>query len=426
MKETVIDWIKSFYFVSSDNGKIFDQAQYESHTLYWALGMFFALLLVSVVMWFFTRLVLVQVLHLIATKSRVTWDDHLVKNRVFRSLAHLVPLMFMEYFLSIAFYQYPRMQGFWSKLTYVLIIWAVMVSVTRALSALQSMIISNEKYRDKPIQSYIQVGKIVSIGILAILMLSILTNRTPVFFLTSLGAMAAILVLIFKDTILGFIGSIQLATNDIIRIGDWVTMERFGADGDVEAITLSTVKIRNFDKTITTIPTYAFISDSFKNWRGMEESEGRRIKRAIFLQISTIHFASNELIEKLKEISFLKQFIETRQKEIDQYNINNGLVGEKAINARRMTNIGLFRRYTEYYLKHHPLVNKEMTLMVRQQDPKENGVPLEIYCFSTSKVWEEYEDLQADIFDHLFAVVSHFELSVFERPTGRDFKEKNG
>jgi miniconductance mechanosensitive channel len=394
---------------------------YDSHNLYWALGMFFALLVVSIIMWFFARLVLVKSLHLLATKSRVTWDDFLVEHRVFRSLAHLAPLMFMEYFLSIAFYQYPRMQGFWSKLTYILIILAVMVTFIRALSALQGIITQNEKYRDKPIQSYTQVVKIIGIGILIILMLSILTNRTPLFFLTSLGAMAAILVLIFKDTILGFIGSVQLATNDIIRIGDWVTMERFGADGDVEVITLSTVKIRNFDKTITTIPTYAFISDSFKNWRGMEESDGRRIKRAVFLQISTVHFASNELIENLKEISFLKEFIEIRQIEIEQYNTQNGLIGVNAINARRMTNLGLFRRYTEYYLQHNPLVNKNMTLMVRQQDPKENGVPLEIYCFSSSKVWEEYESLQSDIFDHLFAVIPHFELSVFERPTGKDF-----
>jgi miniconductance mechanosensitive channel len=304
----------------------------------------------------------------------------------------------------------------------VLIIMAVIVAVNRSLNALRDIITQIEKYRDKPIQSYIQVGKILSVGVLIILILSILTNRTPLFFLTSLGAMAAIIVLIFKDTILGFIGSIQLAANDIIRIGDWVTMEKYGADGDVEEISLSTVKVRNFDRTITTIPTYAFISDSFKNWRGMEESDGRRIKRSILIEVDTVHFASSELLGKLQQVSILKDFVIQRQKEIQEFNKKHGFDAESGINGRKQTNLGLFRRYVQYYLNHNTMVNQEMTLMVRQLASSAFGIPLEVYCFSKTKVWEEYEDLQADIFDHLFSVIRMFELEVYERPSGRDFK----
>lgn len=424
MKETIIEWIRRFYETKVNGQVLFNQELYENQAIYWAGGMFLALLMTSILMWYLARFFMIQVLHVIADKSTTTWDDHLVNNKVFKALAHLPSLMFMEYFLSIVFYQYPKMQGFWSKLTFVLIIYAVMVAVNRTLTSIRDIIQENDKYRDKPVQSYIQVIKIVAMGILAILMLSILTNRTPLFFLTSLGAMAAILVLIFKDTILGFIGSIQLATNDMIRIGDWVTMEKYGADGDVEEITLSTVKIRNFDKTITTIPTYAFISDSFKNWRGMEESEGRRIKRPLQIQIDTVQFASQDLLNHLKKINVLGKFLEQTEQEIRAYNEAHGFVGENAINGRRLTNLGLFRRYIEYYLMHNERVNQEMTLMVRQLSSNEHGIPLEVYCFSKSKVWEEYEALQSDIFDHIFAVVHHFELSIFERPTGRDFRIK--
>lgn len=425
MKDYVIDWIKSHYYQKINGETIFDSVTYEKESFLWALGMMGGVIALSLITWFLTRFFMIQVLHVVAHRSKTTWDDHLMNNRVFRSLAHLVPLMFMEYILSIALYEFPKWMAFFTKLAEVLILWAVMVTINRFLSAIHDIITEKEKYRDKPIQSYVQVGKIVSTGIMIVLMLSVVTNQSPLFFLTSLGAMTAILVLVFKDTILGFIGSIQLATNDIIRIGDWVTMEKYGADGDVEGITLSSVKIRNFDKTITTIPTYAFISDSFKNWRGMQESEGRRIKRSVQIQIDSVVFASEELIDKLKDISFFKPFVEKRQSEIAAYNEEHGLTGQNAINARRMTNLGLFRRYIEHYLQNHPLINKDMTLMVRQLSPNEHGIPLEIYCFSQSKVWEEYESLQADVFDHLFAVIHHFELSVFERPTGRDFRMQN-
>lgn len=423
MKESIIQWIRSFYFHSKKGVEFFDDKSFDDHSIYWTTGLLIAFSIVFIAMWYFSRLILVRILHFLVDKTKVTWDDHLIQNRVFRAMAHLIPLMFLEYFLTTIFYAYPKTGGIWAKVVNIALLCAVMITVNRSLNALKDLIQESEKYKDKPIQSYIQVAKIVFSLIFTIFIMSIVTAQSPWVFFTGMGAFAAIFILVFKDTILGFIGSIQIATNDILRIGDWVTMDKFGADGEVEIISLATVKIRNFDRTITTIPTYAFVSDSFKNWRGMQESDGRRIKRPVHIQIDSVKFATPELLEKLKSIKLLADFVPKRQQEIDDYNEKHGFVGENAINGRRQTNLGLFRRYAEHYLRNHPLINQEMHLIVRQLESTENGMPLEIYCFSTSKKWEDYEGIQADIFDHLFAVIHHFELIVFERPTGKDFRD---
>jgi miniconductance mechanosensitive channel len=417
MKDAIIQWIRSFYGTTN-----FNHSAYEQHAIYWAIGMFVVLVAFSLLIWYVSRGILINLLYALVDRSKSSLDDQLVKNKVFRSLAHLVPLMFMDYFLSIVFYQFPYMHGGLSRLVSVLILFAVMVSINRGLNAFRDIIKEKDVYSDKPIQSYFQVGKIAVSGIFFIIMLSVVTSKSPVFFLTSLGAVSAILLLVFKDTILGFVGSIQLSVNDMIRIGDWVTMEKFGADGEVEEINLATVKVRNFDKTITTIPTYSFISDSFRNWRGMQESEGIRIKRSVCIQIDSIHFASEELIEQLGKIKILKNFIHERENEIQEYNKINGFVGEQAINARKQTNIGLFRRYIEHYLQHNPEINQKMHILVRQLDSSDKGVPIEVYCFTRTKVWNEYELITADIFDHIFAIVPLFELTIFESPTGKDFR----
>lgn len=420
MKEVIVEWIKKFYF-KEDTGA-FDLSAYQDHSIYWAGGMFIILIIFSLVIWYFSRVLLLQILHMLVDRSKSTLDDHLLRNKVFRSLAHLVPLMFMDYFLSIVFYQFPNTHGGLSKLVSVLIIFAVTVSLNRGMNAFRDFIKEKDVYSDKPIQSYFQVAKIIITGILLIMMLSVVTSKSPLFFLTSLGAVSAILLLVFKDTILGFVSSIQLSANDMIRIGDWVTMDKYGADGDVEEINIATVKVRNFDKTITTIPTYSFISDSFKNWRGMQESDGRRIKRAVNIQIDSIEFASIDLIERLRKIRILKEFIEEREHEIEMYNRQHGYIGEEAINARRQTNIGLYRRYIEYYLRNNEHINRSMPLVVRQLSPSEVGVPVEIYCFTKTKEWNAYEAITADIFDHIFAVTHYFELTIFESPSGRDLK----
>jgi miniconductance mechanosensitive channel len=241
-----------------------------------------------------------------------------------------------------------------------------------------------------------------------------------------LGAVAAILLLVFKDTILGFVASIQLSANDMVRIGDWITMNSHNADGTVTEITLNTVKVQNWDKTISTIPTYALVSESFSNWRGMEESGGRRIKRHVNIDMRSVKFNTPEMNEKFKKIIYLKDYIEKRQMEIEQFNKENNIDSSITVNGRRMTNLGTFRKYLEMYLYYHPKIHNDLTFLVRQLQPYENGIPIEIYVFSNDQQWASYESIQADIFDHILAVIPEFELRVFQNPTGEDFKSLTG
>lgn len=425
MKESIINWIRSLYFIQNENGRIFDEIIYENHSPYWAIGLFICLIITVYLLWLISRFILAKLVIAFVDKTTITWDDYFVKYKVFRSLANLVPLLLMEYFLSIVFYQYPLINSYCLRFAHLLIVFVIMISVNRCLSAFRDIIQENIRYQDKPIQSYFQIAKITSTCIFIIMMLSVLTDQTPMFFVTSLGAMTAIVALVFKDTILGFISSLQLSSNDMVRIGDWITMDKFGADGDVIEINVSSVKIRNFDKTISSIPTYSFISDSFKNWRGMKESDGRRIKRSISLQIDSIAFASPELLERLRKVKIIKEFIIEREQEIEKYNKEFGFKDDDELNGRRQTNIGLFRRYIEFYIRCNPHINKEMTIMIRQLEAKETGVPIEIYCFTKVKEFEPYEAIVADIFDHIFAVTHLFELRIFENPSGHDFRLKN-
>ncbi|MDX1349071.1 MAG: mechanosensitive ion channel [Putridiphycobacter sp.] len=371
------------------------------------------------VVWWLTRKILIQILHIFVNKSKTKWDDYLVKRRFFAAFSNMVPLLFMDHFVYTVFYSYPGLDNFFAKATDVTMVMVVLLSLNRFLSAASDVLSEKTALRDKPIHSYFQLTKILVTGFMIILALSILTEKSPIYFLTSLGAATAILLLVFKDTILGFVGSIQLAANDMVRIGDWITMEKYGADGDVVEINLATVKVQNFDKTITTIPTYSFISDSFKNWRGMEMSDGRRIKRAINIEINSIRFADEALLEKIGKIDLLSSFVRQKEDELAIYNSENRRHHDVLLNGRRQTNIGLYRRYINNYLLENNRLNHEMTLMVRQLPPTEYGVPVEIYCFSKSKEWETYEGIVADIFDHLFAATAYFDLTVYERPSSR-------
>ncbi len=423
MKEFIIEWIRNRYVHRINGAWFFDEAAYRDHAPWWALLLFVSMVLFCLAMWWFARQVLLRGLYLLADRSSTTWDDHLLSNRVFRAIAYLLPLTFMEYFFSIVFYQYPALNNISKKVVDVLIITVVLVSINRTLNAIRDIVKEKEIYRDKPVQSYFQISKITITFIFVILILARISNQSPMFFLTSLGAMAAIVALVFKDTIMGFVSSVQLASNDMIRIGDWVTMDKYGADGYVTEINVGTVKVQNFDMTYTTIPTYAFINDSFVNWRGMQESQGRRIKRSLYIQIDSIHFASDELLEKLSNIRILHDYIRNTQTRIEAYNTEHGFGEDDFINAKRQTNIGLFRMYVENYLLNHPEINQRMPLMSRQLAPTPNGVPLEIYCFTRDKSWNNYERSMADIFDHLFATVNSFELELFENPSGRDLRE---
>jgi len=419
MKEILEKWIKGFYTTQLDG---FNEQLYNDQIYLWIIGLIFSTLIFSALFWFVSRTIILQIVHNFASKSKATWDDHLMNNRVFRGLAFLVPLILLGYLLEIALFAYPSASVYTYRFAEILLLLASMTILNRFLNALCDIISDVEAYKDKPIKSFTQVIKIIFSGVIVILILAVLSGKSPVFFLTSLGAVSAVLLLVFKDTILGFVGSIQLSTNDMIRKGDWVTMQKYGADGDVEEINLTTVKVRNFDRTISTIPTYAFISDSFINWRGMMESNGRRIKRAVHLQLDFVRFASPELITKLSSINVLAEFISIKQQEINSYNESNGFTGDKVISGRQQTNLGLFRKYLEFYLKNNPSINEKMTLMVRQLPPSEKGIPIEVYCFTKTKEWVDYENVMADVFDHIFAVISFFDLKCFENPTGADIK----
>lgn len=418
MKALILDWVKSFYF-EHNNATMEDLLANEAfiaHQYMWMIGMLISLIVLFAIIWWVTKEVILGFFIRLAQKTKTNFDDLLVENKFFNALAHLLPLMFLDYFFSIAFFTFPEVQDFSVRLNEVLIVFVVLVSLKRLMRTIGDFLSTKPAFIGKPLSAYVQTVNIILTIILSIVMVSLLTKQSPAFFLTSLGAMTAILLLVFKDVILGFVGSIQIASNDMLRVGDWVSMEKYGADGDVIEINLTTVKVQNWDRTITTIPTYALVSDSFKNWRGMSDSGGRRIKRSVAIQIDTIKFASPNLLEHLKNVKMLSEFVTQRQEDINKYNEENKL-DESQINARKQTNIGLFRRYLDHYLKNHERVHQDMTIMVRQLQPSEKGLPIEIYCFTNTIAWLEYEEIMSDIFDHIFAVIPAFELAIHEQPT---------
>lgn len=377
---------------------------------------------ISFILWWVTKKVLIEVIHRFAYKSKTKWDDYLVKNKVFSAIAHLVPFLFLDFMILTVFSSFPLIADFLLRATDIVIIVIILYFILRTLNTAKDVLIEKPRLKDKPIESYFQLGKIVIRGLFIILIISIAFKIEPLVILTSMGALTAILILVFKDTILGFVGSIQLAANDMVRIGDWITMEKYGADGDVIEINLATVKVQNFDKTITTIPTYSFISDSFKNWRGMLDSDGRRIVRSIHIKIHSIKFCTSELLNKIGEIELIRNYIDEKEKEILDFNDNNQINKTVLLNGRNQTNIGIFRYYIQEYLEKNPDINGKMTLMVRQLDPSDKGVPIQLYTFTKTHDWVEYELIMADIFDHLLAAVPFFDLEVFEQPAGSDMR----
>lgn len=364
-----------------------------------------------------TRRIIISFSNRFSEKTKTNFDDLLVNHRAPRRIAHLVPLILTIKLFPLVFHDFPHFESYILMLIKVYGIILTIWIIRSILKTFESYFKTLPRLKDKPIDSYIQVAMLFIwiIGIASIL--AILINLSFLKFFTTLGAASAILLLIFKDTILGFVASIQVAINDSVRIGDWITMEKYGADGSVIEINLSTVQVQNFDMTITNIPTYALISDSYKNWRGMQSSGGRRIKRSIILKAKSIKYLTDEDITKLKGIQLISNYLESRQKDISSFNTEKNIDKSVLINGRNMTNVGVFRKYMQTYVENHSAVNKDMTIMVRQLEPTPHGLPLEIYCFSSDKRWENYEYIMADIFDHALAAVSYFDLEVFEYPT---------
>jgi miniconductance mechanosensitive channel len=380
------------------------------------------ILVVAVLVYALARWFLVAAIRRLVKRSRITWDDALVEARVFIQLVHIAPALAVYYGIQFV----PDLHAGLATLLQRVAI-CVMVAVTAAsassfLTAVNEVYSANPKYRHRPIKGYLQVLKIAFFLVAVLIIISTLMDKSPWLFVSGLGAMTAILLLIFKDTILSLVASVQIASNDMIHVGDWIEMPQAGADGDVIDVALHTVKVRNWDKTITTIPTHKFIDESFKNWRGMSESGGRRIKRAINIDMNSVRFLEDEEVERFERWALLCDYIEQKRQEIETSNRESGRDASINADIRRLTNVGTLRAYIRSYLHSHPKVHHAgYTLIVRQLAPRPTGLPIEIYCFSNDQAWDRYESIQADIFDHILAIVPEFGLRIFQAPAGADF-----
>ncbi len=386
------------------------------------LVLLLALLLLVISIDFLIRKLLLQAFARFAKLSKTNFDDLLIANKVPRNIAHIIPFIVALEFIPDIFEDFYDFEVLVEKGLQVFAVLLTLWVVRSILNTLKDYLKTLPRFKDKPIDSYIQVFMIFAWVAGFMSAIAIITDIPFLKFVTGLGAISAVIILVFKDTIMGFVASIQVSINDMVRIGDWITFEKYGADGDVIEINLATVKVQNFDNTITTIPTYALISDSFKNWRGMSNSGGRRIKRALFIKQDGVKYLTEVEINKLKKIELITKYLETREEDISTYNTSNNINKELLLNGRNLTNLGVFRKYIDSYLKGHSAINKDMMIMVRQLAPTTQGIPLEIYAFSSDKRWENYEYIMSDIFDHLIAALPYFDLEIFELPNNSSFK----
>lgn len=376
----------------------------------------------SILAHYITKKIVVRIVSAFIRRNRFKWDDYLLRHGVLERLSHIVPAIIIYNFA----YNFPDYQHLITQAVAIYVTIVAIVVLNALLNAVNDIYTTYEIAKSRPIKGYIQVVKIFMFIIGGILVISRLIGQSPLILLSGIGALSAVMLLIFKDSLLGLVAGFQLSSNDMVRVGDWIQMPKYGADGDVIDISLNTVKVQNWDKTITTIPSYALISDSFKNWRGMQQSGGRRIKRSLYLDMSSIGFCTPEMLERFERIQYLRDYIRERAADIEQYNQERGIDRTVAVNGRAMTNIGVFRAYIDRYLAQHSRIRQDMTRMVRQLDPGENGLPLEIYAFTDTIVWSEYEGIQSDIFDHLLAVAPEFGLVVFQNPSGNDMRNMLG
>ena len=363
---------------------------------------------------YLTRIILQAILNRSARISKAHILENLSKRRFPHFLAMIVPFSLVKGSIPIIFDQFPKTMQFMDKLADIYLIFYVIWLIMSVVNASSDTLRLKPSLKDKPLDSYVQVVKIIFYIIGFIILFSILTGQNPTVIITGLGAASAILMLIFKDTILGFVASLQVSANDMVRIGDWITMPKYGADGDVVQITLTTVKIRNFDKTITTIPPYSLVSDSFQNWRGMVDTGGRRLKRSVFIKQSTIRFIREEELSGLQKIQYISDYIRKKTTEINDHNSRAGADKSLLINGRNLTNMGLYRHYINNYLRNHPDVHKELLTIVRQLQPTSKGLPLELYFFTATTEWVRYEEIVSDVFDHITAAAGYFDLELYE------------
>lgn len=359
----------------------------------------------------------------VVKKTKATWDDIVFDQKVMIHLSRMVAPVIIYLFVPVAFAETGSSTlEFIQRICLIYILVAFLSFINSFLKAVYAVYSEKERLRDRPLKGMLQTVQVILWFIGAIVIVSILINRSPVSLLAGLGASAAILMLVFKDSIMGFVSGVQLSANDMLKVGDWIAMPKYGADGTVIEVTLNTVKVRNWDNTITTIPPYLLVSDSFQNWRGMQESGGRRVKRSINIDMTSVKFCTPEMLEKYRKIRLLKDYIEKTEHIIQEYNEEHGIDNSILVNGRRQTNLGVFRAYLTAYLKSLPEVNPKLTCMVRQLQPTDHGLPMELYFFSSIKDWVPYEGVQADVFDHVLAIIPEFDLQVFQSPSGRDFQ----
>ena len=365
---------------------------------------------------------LLRAIQKIVAKTNTQWDDALIERRVLHRLAHLAPGLIIYRLAPLAVQDFDQVESIVHTGSKLYLLFVGTITIDALLSAGLDIYRTTNASKEISIKSLIQFVKVILYFVAGLFALSILLNQPPSVLIGGLTALTAVLLLVFKDAILGLVAGIQLTVNRMVARGDWIEMPKYGADGDVLDVSLTTVKIQNWDKTITTIPSYALISESFRNWRGMKESGGRRIKRAINIDLSSISFCDEEMLARFSQIQYITEHIDSKRTTLAEYNNSNNIDLSHLVNGRRMTNIGTFRAYIIAYLKNHPDISDEMTFLVRQLAPTDCGVPIEIYVFCRDTVWANYESIQADIFDHIFAITPEFDLRIFQRPSGTDLK----
>jgi miniconductance mechanosensitive channel len=367
-------------------------------------------LIISFVAYLLTKYVLMRVILQLSKKTKTLWDDMLIERKVFNNLSYIIPLVIIYY----SAFMFPIVEEVIRRFSKALIIWFSVLAVSALISAVNDIYLTTRRAKEKPIKGYLQIIKIFFFIVGSIVVLGIILGKSPWIFVSGLGAMTAVLLLIFKDTILSLMASLQITFNDLVKIGDWLSVPQYNADGNVIDIALHTVKIQNWDKTISVIPTHKLIEGTFKNWRGMELSGGRRIKRSFNIDIDTIKFCDEKMLKKFEKFQYLQEYLKNKRTEVKEYNLNNNIDTTELINGKNLTNIGTLRAYIIQYLKHHPNVRMDMTFLIRQLAPTPTGVPIEVYVFIDDIRWANYEGIQADIFDHILAVVPEFELKIFQ------------
>ena len=368
------------------------------------------------------RYLILHGVKLLSRQPALHWFDDLLHNKVFHRLAQMVPSLVVQFGLDLVPELSAKSSQFLGNLALSISILFLLMAISALLNALLDIYARTRHARTRSIKGYVQLAKMVIYVFGAIIIVATLINRSPLLLLSGLGAMSAVILLVYKDTLLSFVAGVQLTSNDMLRVGDWIEMPQVGADGDVVDITLHTVKVQNFDKTIVSIPTWRLMSESFKNWRGMQQAGGRRIKRSLFIDAGSVRFLQDDEELTLSRVRLLTDYMTRKRAELQSWNEAQGNVSKLSANRRRMTNIGTFRAYAQAYLKSHPDLQPNMTCMVRQMQATAHGVPLEIYCFTRTTAWAEYEQIQGDIFDYLLAVLPEFGLNLYQQPSGTDLR----